>query len=246
MFSTSSTKLPTYILPLFPAAALLTGYYWWISDEKNEHKNAISIATQTFATIFILAAMGASIAYYFLPSDLQYAMAPFKQITIVTLYLLSILMVLRLNTKRALSIFSAYILTMIFIVSLSVSQIFNFVYATGENELVKYSLISIRPNNSSQLIPFDFAVKPSVMIEYQDKVNFVTNPDFKELDRLLEYKGGPTFVIVKNKNFRDDKSYLKEIEKRLELIEAGDKYSLYVKDIRNEYGNTKPRFRDDY
>ncbi len=232
VFSISSTKLPTYILPLFPAAALLTGYYWWISDEKNEHKNAISIATQTFATIFILAAMGASIAYYFLPSDLQYAMEPFKQITIVAFYLLSILMVLRLNTKRALSIFSAYILTMIFIVSLSVSQIFNFVYATGENELVEYSLISIRPNNGSQLIPFDFAVKPSVMIEYQDKVNFVTNPDFKELDRLLEYKGGPTFVIVKNKNFRDDKLYLKEIEKRLELIKAGDKYSLYVNDIR--------------
>ena len=37
-FSVSSTKLPTYILPLFPAVSLITGYYWWgyIADNKFE------------------------------------------------------------------------------------------------------------------------------------------------------------------------------------------------------------------
>lgn len=239
VFSLSSTKLPTYILPIFPAAALLTGYYWWVSDEKGEYANSISISTQIFAATFIFAAMAATIAYYILPYDIQYKLDAFKEISITCVYLLAILLILRLNTKRALSIFSGYIFAMVFVVTLSVSQIFNFVYATGENEIVQYSAISARPDTMTQLVTFDFAVKPSAMIEYTDKVNFITDADFKQLDELLKYRGGPTFVIVKNSNFEDNDQYRKEINDRLELIQVGEKYSLYVNDIHNEYNNER-------
>lgn len=240
VFSTASTKLPTYILPLFPAASLLTGYFWWVSDEKGENENSIAISTQIFATIFIAAAVGASIAFYILPYELQSKLAHFKEVTIVSIYLLAILMLLRLNTKRALSVFAGYIVTMVFVITLAVSQIFNFVYSTGQDEIVKYSIISTRPGNLSQLVTFDFAVKPSALVEYNDKINFITDPDFAALDKLLMYKGGPTFVIVKNKNFAEDENYRKELEKRLKLINRGDKYSLYVKDIHNEYKTMEP------
>ena len=239
LFSTSSTKLPTYILPIFPAAALLTGYYWWVSDEKNENEKAIYNLTLLFAAIFIVAAAGASIAYYFLPIDIQSKIATFKETTIISVYLVSMLMVLRLKTKKPLSIFTGYIIFMLFIIALSVSKIFNLVYDTGENEIVNYSITSIRPDYSSQLVTFDFAVKPSVMIEYQNEVNFVTDADFEELDKLLQYKGGPTFVIVKNKNFINDPLSETKLKKRLKLLKTGEKYSLYVKDVNNEYKNGK-------
>lgn len=237
VFSTASTKLPTYILPIFPAASLLTGYYWWVSDEKGEHEKSIYNLTLLFSAIFILAAMGAFFTYFFLPYDLQNKIVAFKQPTVIAIYLLAILLILRLKAKRALSTFSGYLFIMIFIVSLAVSQIFNLVYASGENEIVRYSIISIRPNSTSQLITFDFAVKPSVMIKYQDKVSFLTDADFKKLDKLLQYEGGPTFVIVKNKNLMNNKKYQRELRKRLELVESGERYSLYVKDILNEYNN---------
>lgn len=237
LFSTSSTKLPTYILPIFPAAALLTGYYWWVSDEKGEHEKQIYNLTILFSAIFIFAAIGAFFAYYFLPPNLQDKLASFKHPAIIGIYLLAILLILRANAKRSLSTFSGYLFTMIFIVALSVSQIFNLVYAGGENEIVQYSIISTRPNNMSQLVTFDFAVKPSVMIEYNGKVNFLTDADFGELDKLLHYKGGPTFVIVKNKNLVNNENYKQELEKRLELIQSGERYSLYVKDLLNEYNN---------
>lgn len=237
LFSISSTKLPTYILPVFPAASLLTGYYWWVSDEKCENEKTIYNLTLSFAIIFILAAIGASIAGYFLPYELKYKIDAFRHATIIGIYLVAIFLILRLNSKRALSIFSGYILTMFFVIALSVSQIFNFVYANGENEIVRYSIISARPNNMAQLVTFDFAVKPSVMIEYKNKVNFITDPDFNELDRLLQYKDGPTFVIIKNKNLKNNKEYQQALKKRLELINSGEKYSLYVKDVLNEYNN---------
>lgn len=235
LFSTASTKLPTYILPLFPAAALLTGYYWWISDEKGENKKPIYNLTILFATIFVLAAAVASIAYYFLPYSIQAKIMTFISTTIISVYLVSMLLVLRLKTEKPLSIFSGYVIFMFFIVVLSVTKIFNLVYDTGENEIVNYSIISIRPNNTSQLVTFDFAVKPSAMIEYQDGVDFVTDADFTKLDELLKYKGGPTFIIVKNKNFIDNPEYKAKLKNRLKLLETGEKYSLYVQDINNEY-----------
>lgn len=235
LFSAASTKLPTYILPVFPAASLLTGYYWWASDERKENERTIYNLTVLYTAIFIIAAAGASIAYYFLPSDIQTKIATFKETTIISVYLVSMLMVLRLKTKQPLSIFTGYIVFMLFVIILSVSKIFNMVYDTGENEIVNYSITSIRPNYESQLVTFDFAVKPSVMIEYKSEVNFVTDPDFKELDKLLKYKGGPTFVIVKNKNMLSNPQYKAELDKRLELLKMGEKYSLYVQDVNNEY-----------
>lgn len=237
VFSAASTKLPTYILPAFPSAALLTGFYWWVSDEKNEHEKAIYNLTLIMSTVFITCALLASIVFYFLPYELKDALSPFKHSTIIAIYLLAIFLVLRLRTKRALSIFSGYVFIMLFIVMLAVTDIFNFVYMTGQNEIVKYSIMSIRPDNNSQLVTFDFAVKPSVLVKYQDKVFFITDPNFKELDRILNYKGGPTFVIVKNKNFMGNPKYRDEIKKRLELIKSGKKYSLYVYDVNNEYNN---------
>jgi len=226
VFSSSSTKLPTYILPIFPAAALITGYFWWVSDEKSEHQKAIDISTNIFATLFVLTAASATIAYYFLPINLQYKMESFRLGTICGLYLLSMLLLLRLKTKRALSVFSAYIFTMFFIISLSVVYIFNLVYSGGENEIVQFA--SMAKNHSAQLVTFDFAVKPSAMINYTEKVAFLTDPDFDALDKTLKYQGGPTFVIVKNVNL-EDKDYDYKIRKRLNLAKSGERYSLYVK-----------------
>lgn len=226
LFSVSSTKLPTYILPVFPAASLLTGYYWWVSDEKNENANEISTTTQLFSAIFILAAFLTMVAYYFLPPDIQVKLDNFKNTTIISVYLLSIFLLLRLNTKRALSVFAGYVFVMCFIAILTVYKIFNFVYSTGEDELVQYSRTAQMAD--SPLITFDFAVKPSTMISYTNRsVVFLTSPDFDLLDRLIESNLGPTFVIVKNKNLREDANYRKKINEVLKPIQPGQKYSLY-------------------
>lgn len=236
VFSTSSTKLPTYILPVFPFAALLMGYFWWVSDKNGENEKSIYDMTMLLATIFIFLAIGASMSYYFLPHNLQSKLTMLIDTSIVGLYLIGMFLILRSNTKRALSTFLGYFVSMLFIITLAVTQIFTFVYNGGENELVQYSSnISIIKN--SQLITFDFAVKPSVLINFHEKVTFLTDPDFKELDRLLVPNNGPIFVIVKNKNFKDNPEYLQNIEKRLELIKQGERYSLYIKPINEKFDN---------
>ena len=229
VFSVSSTKLPTYILPVFPAASLLTGYFWWISDEKSENERSIYNSTVLFSALFIIAGFTAAIGFFFLPPDIQFSLAKFNRPAIIGIFMLGILLVLRLNTKRALSIFAGYILVMFFVITLAVFDIFNFVYSGGENEIVEYSRLSSSTSCSAQLITFDFAVKPSVLIPYQNRVTFLTDADFEQLDKLLKYKKGPTFVIVKNKNFEKNENYRKELETRLMLLQEGKKYSFYAK-----------------
>lgn len=228
VFSVSSTKLPTYILPVFPSAALLTGYYWWRSDENHEYDKSIYNSTLLFSGLFIIAALCASIAYYVLPYNIQAKISPLHPIIIISIYLLAILLVLRLSTKRALSIFSGYVFTMVFVVSLAVAQIFNFVYSTGENEIVQYSVLSQKSNNMTQLVAFDFAVKPSALIARSGYIHFVTDADFNYLDKILKNKKGiPVYVIVKNSNL-SDYQYCKAIEDRLTAVRIGEKYSLFV------------------
>lgn len=243
LFSASSTKLPTYILPVFPAAALLTGYLWWRADEKNEFRKAIEVSTNTLATIFICAATVTSFVFFVLPYDIQSKIQGFKSATIYALIALGVLLLMRLKAKKALSVFFAYILTMVFIVCLAVSNIFNLIYNSGENEIVNYSAYA--NGTKSQLVTFDFAVKPSVMMKYHGKITFVTDPDFKKLDELLSFSYGPTFVIVKNSNMSDI-VYADKIKARLELISIGARYSLYVKDIYNEFNNLDNVPEDSY
>ena len=236
VFSLSSTKLPTYILPVFPAASLLTGYFWWLSDEKKQSQKTIYITTEIFAGVCILIATAASIAFWFLAPDIQNKVADFRQGTICGLYLLSILMLLRLDTKKTLSIFASYIFMMLFIISLGVSHIFNVVYTGGENEIVKYSAHA--QGRSAQLVTFDFAVKPSAKLKYSRKVHFLTDPDFEKLDEVLKYKIGPTFVIVKNVNM-EDQFYNDKVFKRLSLVASGDRYSLFVKEVKYKPQRTR-------
>lgn len=229
VFSTSSTKLPTYILPVFPFASLLMGYYWWVSDERSEHEKSIYNSTIILSTILITAVVGAFFVYFFLPYDLQIQLEQLKHVTIILLFMTIVFLVLRLNTKRALSIFFGYILMMFVVITISAFGVFNFIYSTGENEIVNYSVMASMNNaNETQLVTFDFAVKPSVLIEYPRKVQFITEPEFDKLDKLLANKKYSTFVIVKNKNFQDDEKYKEALLKRLKVVGVGEKYSLLV------------------
>lgn len=230
VFSSSSTKLPTYILPVFPFASLLMGYYWWVADERSAYEKSIYNSTIILSAVLLIASFVGLIGFFFLPDDLQTQLVILKHITLNLLFMLVVFLMFRLKTKRALSIFAGYLVTMFVVISIGVFGIFNFIYSTGQNELEYFSFVTALNDarEQTQLVTFDFAVKPSVLIEYPKTVNFITDPEFDKLDKLLENKKASTFVIVKNKNFADNEVYQKELTDRLNQLVPGKKYSLYV------------------
>lgn len=229
LFSIASTKLPTYILPAFPFASILMAYYWYNADKKGEHKKSLHVLTLTLASIFIIAAIAGSITCIFLPQEFFSHIEKIQILILSGLSLSGMLLTLRSNYKKVMSLFASYLIIMIFITTATVTKITNIMYMTGENELVYYSSITSNLPNA-KLITFDFAVKPSVKINYTENVDFLTDPEFLRLDRLLKiYDKDYVFVIVKNKNMNHSEGYKKSILERLALVHKGYKYSLYIK-----------------
>lgn len=223
VMSVSSTKLPTYILPSLPAAALLTGYFWSVSDNKNDHKKAITISTYIVAMIFIISSLVASVAYSFLPQGIIELVSPAKYSVLIGCAFIGIYLMIKLKSEQTLSVFSGYVVTMFFVITFAVTNLFGLIYAGGENELVLYSNYASTTN--TRLVTFDFAVKPSTKINYGDFVYFITDDDFDRLNSLVSNKSVPTYVIVKNKNAIN---YKDKLSKHLYLVKEGKKYSLYL------------------
>lgn len=229
LFSIASTKLPTYILPSFPFVSILMGYYWFNADENGEHYTPLKILTLTLASIFILASLAGAIVCMLLPQDILSYIEKIQILILIGLSLSGMLLTLKSDIKKVSSLFASYIIIMLFITTATVTKVTNILYMTGENELVNYSSISASIPNS-KLITFDFAVKPSVKINYVENVDFLTDTEFDRLERLLKiYDGYNVFIIVKNKNMKNDIEYAQKINNNLNLLHKGYKYSLYVK-----------------
>lgn len=225
VMSMSSTKLPTYILPSLPAAALITGYFWCKSEEEASTLQAIKISTYIVAIIFIFAALITSVAYIILPQPIIEMMNSFKYSVLIGCAFVGIYLLLQLKTQKTLSVFSGYIVTMFFVITFAVTNLFSLLYASGENELVLYS--NYANTLDTRLVTFDFSVKPSTKINYNNYIYFIETNDFDRLYSLVSNKGVPTFVIVKNSQV-ETYNYQDKLDKYLYPIQVGKKYSLYL------------------
>lgn len=225
VMSVSSTKLPTYILPALPAAALITGYFWCKSEKEDFAKKSVAISTYILASIFILAAIVASVAYIFLPQSVIDMVSAFKYAVLIGCAIVGIYLILKIQTKKSVSIFSGYVITMFFVITFAVTNLFNLIYAGGEQELVMFS--NYAATKDTRLVTFDFEVKPGVKINYDNFVYFIKDADFDKLIPLASNKIVPTYVIVKNKKVKQGQ-YQDKLNKYLYPVSIGKKYSLYI------------------
>lgn len=221
--SVSSTKLPTYILPAIPPAALLTGLFWVRED--NFAKKIISISTYILSAIFILVAISGFVSLFFMPKEILALCEPFKYFVIIGCGTIGLLLLLKAKqTDKKTDLLIVYILTMLFIITFAVAYLFNLMYTGGENELVNFSQTAKIKN--AKLVTFDFAVKPSIQINYTDYVNYIPEPEFDKLYDLTDKKNNDVFIIVKNRHMEEG-GYTDKIENKLHIVTRGKKYSLY-------------------
>lgn len=155
LFSMASGKLPTYILPAFPAAAMLTGLFFY---------------------------------------------------------------------RKPMDYFNASLIVALLANFIMVGFVFDQIYKGGMDELVEYAEMAQEDNK--KLVTFDMPVKPSVLINYREKVDFITRRDFEALDKQLDFDND-CYVIMKNKHIEED-DYKNELMKHLIKIKSGDKYTIYA------------------
>ena len=219
-FSTASTKLPTYILPMLAPLSILMGIYWYQYLYENKNNKGISKANTIFAVFLVLAAIGLLIAPAYLKDFLSLQIKQLNVFVVPFLLLFSGLFLYFTKNKERETVFCLYIVFMIFTIYVCVKDVTKIVVNSGENQLIEYAQF-VKRMSDAKLFTYDFGVRPSVAYYFGKKVQFFSevNDSVKENLKNELSSNQPIYVIIKNSNYNSDFEDVK-------VIKSGSKYTL--------------------
>ena len=231
-FSISSTKLPTYILPLFPALSLITGYYWWGYIADNKFEKGIKISTIVSAVFFILFGIAGALALCVLSGEnLLYAQNAdgFRMLMSSWLIIISLITLLCLISKNRSLLFIANVILMLGVSIITSGKILSYTTTFGQTELEQYA-DKAQMVSGSKLVTMGFGKKYSILSKFDNKVYYIIEVDNEGYNALTaikneaEKEGSPVYLITKKKV-----QYPPEILKGFKKLEEGQKYELYMR-----------------
>ncbi len=220
-FSISSTKLPTYILTVFPSLSIVTGYF--LSGYLIEDKNKKYVEISSLITFLVFFGAGIFGTYWYISGNINVGLSLY-----VSYIVFSVFGFIFLYFKNKI-----WILGMVLAFSLSLfgvhqAQAFNYITSFGQNELEDYAKIAADDKNENDFVMYGFSRKYCVLNIY-DKKPVIYMPENTIEDNIKLLKGANVYIVIRNKK-NPDLSVLKGIE----LVKRGEKYTLYKKPAQKE------------
>lgn len=219
-FSSSSTKLITYILPVYIFTAFILGFIWedYIFNEK--YKKPINLTVYILGGICIFAAILACFMQYYLPEKIYTDVLMIKWFCIVMVAIFgisSILFALKNNRK---GVFAVYALLVIITSAFGTKLFYNMDYEFGQNDLMHFAKYA--KANNKKIVVLNNERKYSVLYYYGAPVYFISQTDKEEMKKLGHILDDhDVWVIVREKQ-------MPEVDRTLDfdIILDGRKYSL--------------------
>ena len=207
-FSASSSKLVTYILPIYPFLACLSAMIF-ISDNE-EYDKPIRVSEIILGVIFLIAGLIVPCTYWFFDF---YKEIPIDDFVIILLIFSAIVFFVKKNFSKTM----AFVFLMASLSAFAIPYAFNIDYSFGQNDLMKYAKAAKQSGNT--LASFGFGKRYSLNYYYGKHVIYEPLPIYENLRELLKDKN--TVVVLKNKE-------IVEIQKNadFQIIDKGVKYSL--------------------
>ena len=201
-FSSSKTKLVTYILPIYPMLAMLAGLIWTNYIERGEYSYLINKTVYIAGSIFITASIVAMFTQYFLPQQLNFDISSAKPLCVVLLFFTGAISIILAARKKYFGVFMTYVLFMAALSAYGTGLFFNIDYKFGQDDLMKFAKIAKEMNKT--ITCYKFTHKYS-LIYYSDGTQPVVYGGDYELDDLKrELAKENNFVIIKKKQIDDD------------------------------------------
>ena len=220
-FSSSKTKLITYILPIYPALACLGGYIWTNYIEKGEYSRFINKTVYVIGGIFIIASILASFTCFYLPCQLNFDIADAKPLCITLLFLCGLLSILFAKKERYAGVFFTYVIFMLALSAFGTEKFFKIDYKFGQNDLMKYAQYA--KENNKTLTCYRFSHKYSLIYYGGKPVEYGKEYGINELKEALAKENN--LVIIPHKAMDEDVKALS-----YKKIADGRKYMLVEKD----------------
>lgn len=216
-FSSSKTKLITYILPIYPSLACLAGYIWTKYIEKGEYRRFINKTVYFLGGIFILASIVAIFTPLFLPAQLVQDIAIAKPLCITLLFASGLASILFAIRERYLGVFFTYVLLMLVLSAFGTEKFFKIDYKFGQDDLLKYAQIA--KNENKTITCYKFTHKYSLI--YYGGKPVVYGIDFTPVELKQELAKPNNLVIIPHKAIDEEVEALD-----YNIIEDGRKYVL--------------------
>ena len=213
-FSIAGTKLITYILPLYPMAAIICAYMWINPVFEKEVKYSILFTN----SIFIIFAILVSLSGLYLPDNLYGIIRPVQ----IPLILAFSLCAIWRKKERA---FVAYIILIAFLSGFMLPKFLNIWYSFGQNELMSYA--EYARENNLPLGAYNLWERFSLQYYYGGDIEYFQKGEAYGAKYVSAAKFNNTFnnypIVTPN-------ACLSEIGIGYKFIKKGTRYSLIEED----------------
>ena len=217
-FSSSKTKLITYILPIYGSLACLGGYIWTRYVENGEYSVIINRTVYFLGSIFILASFVAVFTGLFLPEQLNQDISIAKPICITLLFLCGFCSIFFARRGKYTKVFFTYVIFMTCLSAFGTEKFFKIDYKFGQDDIIKYAQYA--KENNKNVICYQFTHKYSLLY-YGDKKEVIFGTDYTPQDLKQALKDKNNVIIIPHKKIDDE---IKTLDYK--IIDDGRKYIL--------------------
>ena len=221
-FSSSDTKLITYILPIYGSLGCLGGYIWTNYIDKGEYSRFINKTVYFLGGIFIFASIVAIFTPFYLPKQLNHDIAAAKPMCIVLLFVAGAFSIYFTKIEKYGRVFFTYVFLMVLLSAFGTEIFFEIDYKFGQNDLLRFAKYADEHNKA--LTTYKFWNKYSLNYYGDDgkPVVYGLTYDIEDLKKALLIKNN--LVIIQKKHINDD---IRKLNYR--IIDSGRKYILVDK-----------------
>ncbi len=217
-YTSSSTKLATYILPIYYPFAIITGLVWQDYVEKRKHEKPINISVKIFGWFCTIAGVAAIFTPYYLPEQLNDDISEIRWFCIICVLVLGIGTLLFVKYKKYVGVFVFYVLFMTVVSAFATEEFYEIDYKFGQEDLVEFAKYAKDYNYTISAYGLDR--KYSLLYYNDEPVDYESeDKDYKSIKQDL--KKDRNIVIVKNKVLGDIKENVK-----FEIVKKGRRYTM--------------------
>lgn len=226
-FSSSSTKLITYILPVYFFTACILGFVWEDYMFNKKYEKPINITVYILGGICILAGILTCFAKFVLPAQTYSDLLTIKWFCIILVLAFGISSILCAVKKHPKEVFACYVLFILITSAFGTKLFYNMDYKFGQNDLMRFAKYA--HENGKKVAVINDERKYSVVYYYgiptdmdSRNVLFITLNDKEEMKQLGHILDDKNIVaIIRKKQYQ-------EIDKTLDfdVILEGRKHLL--------------------
>ena len=226
-FSSSSTKLITYILPVYFFTACILGFVWEDYMFNKKYEKPINITVYILGGICILAGILTCFAKFVLPAQTYSDLLTIKWFCIILVLAFGISSILCAVKKHPKGVFACYVLFILITSAFGTKLFYNMDYKFGQNDLMRFAKYA--HENGKKVAVINDERKYSVVYYYGiptdmdgRNVLFITLNDKEEMKQLGQILDDKNIVaIIRKKQYQ-------EIDKTLDfdVILEGRKHLL--------------------